>query len=129
MRVQLRGETMTVSDGVLQAMLEKEVSPLAREAAAGLVESWIDESVQFPEVVQNWRVAGIEQAFYVKLAPKSYAIGVMDALFDDGGIVQAEWKTRRAPKITTSGKDAGRPYKGDDEDGWLDEISNGAQLA
>lgn len=113
-------------DAIQEVLLGAKASPLATEEAARLVEGWLDASPLFPETLLEWRLVGVEVPFYVQLEEKSFVIGVTDAIFQDAdGPIFCEWKSRRAPKIRKDGK----PYEGDDEDGWLEDISNGPQLA
>src|SRR5882672_5186618 len=108
---------------VIQALVDADISPEARLAAGGLVEMWLERLETFPEI--NWKVVLVETPFYIQLEEKTFIVGQMDAVFqDEKGYVQAEWKTRRAPKL----KKDGTNYAGDDEDGWLLDISNGPQL-
>lgn len=105
------------------AILAVPASPLAREEGARLAQYWLEHLEEFPE--SKWKVVAVEVPWYVQIKPKTYIVGQIDGVFDDGtGLVFAEWKSRRAPKIK---KDGGN-YAGDDEDGWLGEISNGPQL-
>lgn len=107
-----------------EAILSVGASPLANEEGERLAIHWINNSSAFPEM--NWAVLGAEVPFYIHLGGKFYIIGVMDAIFrDDVGTILGEWKTRRSPKY----KKDGSAYEGDNEDGWLDDISNGPQLA
>src|SRR5882672_9030760 len=108
---------------VIQALVDADISPEARLAAGGLVEMWLERLETFPEI--NWKVVLVETPFYIQLEEKTFIVGQMDAVFqDEKGYVQAEWKTRRAPKL----KKDGTNYAGDDEGGWLSDISNGPQL-
>lgn len=111
---------------LLEAILATEASGLAKEESARLLEGFLEHESTLPERVEGWKVVGAEIPFYVPLEEKSYVIGVADAIFDTPlGIVIGEWKSRRAPKL----KKDGAAYAGDDEDGWLEDISGGAQLA
>lgn len=109
---------------VLAALMEAEIGPAAREEASRLVEHVIERMPGLPE--SKWSVVSVETQFFIQLAPKWFCIGVGDAHFrDEHGLIHAEWKTKGAPKLTK----AGEPYKGQDEDSWLDDISNDVQVA
>ena len=105
-----------------------EIGPAAREEASRLAEGWLEHLDAFPE--RGWLVERVETPFYIQLEQKFYIVGQMDAVFNTGDetsgddFILAEWKSRRAPKL----KKDGTAYAGDDEDGWLADISNGPQL-
>jgi len=106
-----------------EAILAAEVGPGAREEGARLVEAWLEKLPEFPE--SQWKVQFVEAPFYIQLQPRTFILGQMDACFHDGErTVLGEWKSRRAPKL----KKDGTSYLGDDEQGWLEEITNGPQL-
>lgn len=108
---------------VFDALMATEIGPAAREEASRLVEGWLERLDTFPEV--NWKCLFVETPFFIQLDPKFYVVGQCDAGFvDEIGVLTAEWKSRRAPKL----KKDGTAYAGDDEDGWLQDISNGPQL-
>lgn len=110
-------------DKVFKALEECEIGPEARWKASSLVEAWLEYLPTFPE--NDWRCLFVETPFYIQLDPKFYVVGQCDAGFQDEiGVLTAEWKSRRAPKL----KKDGTAYAGDDEDGWLADISNGPQL-
>jgi hypothetical protein len=110
-------------DKVISALTECDISPSAKLESGRLIEVWLDKLETFPEV--KWKVVLVESPFYIQLEEKTYIVGQMDAIFqDDIGYIQAEWKTRRSPKLKRDGTN----YAGDDEDGWLSDISNGPQL-
>jgi hypothetical protein len=108
---------------VTTAIVESDIGPAAKEESARLVEGWLEGLDTFPET--QWKNLFVETPFYIQLDPKFYVVGQMDAGFHDGeGVILAEWKSRRAPKL----KKDGTAWAGDDEDGWLADISNGPQL-
>jgi len=108
---------------IAEAIINSQVGPAAREEGSRLVESWLESFDNFPE--KNWRVRFVEAPFFIRLQPKTWILGQMDACFHDGEhVVLGEWKSRRAPKL----KKDGTSYLGDDEQGWLEEITNGPQL-
>jgi len=109
---------------VFNSLMSAEIGGPAREEGARLVEYVLEELPNLPE--SQWEVVAIETQFYIRLAPKWYCIGIGDCHFrDEHGLIHAEWKTKSAPKLTK----AGEPYKGQDEDSWLDDISNDEQVA
>src|SRR5690349_21267075 len=104
---------------VIEAIVGCEIGGPAKEEAARLAEKWLEKLETFPEM--GWRVVFAEAPFYIQLEEKTYIVGQMDAGFQDSeGMVFGEWKSRRAPKL----KKDGTAYAGDDEDGWLADISN-----
>lgn len=110
---------------VTQAILSCDVMPTARELAAPLVEAYLDRLHTFPEI--SYQITAVERPWNVWIDKHTLLVGVNDVEMEDseGRTLLCEWKTRRAPKL----KRDGTPYAGDDEDGWLEEISNGPQLA
>jgi hypothetical protein len=112
-----------LQERMLRAIQETGVTGLAAEEGARLLDHWTSQYETFPE--RNWRVVATESPFYIQLDEKTYIGGMMDATFEDeAGLLSGEWKTRREPKK----KKDGTNYAGDDEDGWLGEISGGPQL-
>lgn len=108
---------------VADALVACDIGGPAREEGARLVEGWINRMEEYPE--NKWKVIFVEAPFYIQLEEKVIIVGQMDAGFHTGEMaVLGEWKSRRAPKL----KKDGNPWAGDDEAGWLVEISNGPQL-
>jgi hypothetical protein len=108
---------------VIKAIVDAEIGPTVKEESGRLVEGWLASIDKFPEF--KWKTVAVETPFYIQLEPNTYIVGQMDGVFkDEAGTIFAEWKSRRAPKL----KRDGTAYAGDDEDGWLAEISNGPQL-
>ena len=108
---------------VTDAIVGLDIGGPAKEEAARLIEGWLEHLDTFPET--KWKCLFVETPFYIQLEPKTYVVGQMDAGFqDEQGVVLGEWKSRRAPKL----KKDGTAWAGDDEDGWLADISNGPQL-
>lgn len=106
-----------------EAILAADVGGPAKEEGARLVEAWLEKLPELPEA--GWKVQFVEAPFFIQLQPKTYIVGQLDACFHDGEhTVLGEWKSRRAPKL----KKDGTNYAGDDEVGWLEEITNGLQL-
>jgi len=113
-------DTQLVSDAIVAC----ETGGPAKEESARLIEFMLEKLPELPE--WEWKVVATETPFYIKLAPKFYCIGIGDCHFMDAiGMIHAEWKTKGAPKLTREGK----PYKGQDEESWLDDISNDVQVA
>lgn len=110
---------------VTQAILDCDVMPTAKELASPLVEAYLDRLHMFPEI--GYKITAVERPWHVWIDKHTLLVGVNDVemLDEDGRVLLCEWKTRRAPKL----KRDGTAYAGDDEDGWLEEISNGPQLA
>jgi hypothetical protein len=120
---QVVNETAIDRDKVSAALIACEIGGPAKEEASRLVDGWLEALPTFPEVA--WKKVFVECPFYIQLDERFYVVGQMDGVFDDGsGIVLAEWKSRRAPKL----KKDGTNYLGEDEEGWLTDISNGPQL-
>jgi len=115
-------------DKLTQAILDADVSGMAKEEGSRLVEAWLEKLPTFPEA--EWLVKFVEAPFFIQLQPKTYIVGQLDACFNAGSevdgdqFVLGEWKSRRAPKL----KKDGTNYQGDDREGWLEEITNGPQL-
>lgn len=117
------GESVISQEQVIEAILATTGGSLAKEEGGRLAQHWIDHLDEFPE--RAWKVLAVETPFYIQIEPKTYIVGQMDGVFEaPDGLVFAEWKSRREPKK----KKDGTNYAGDDEDGWLAEISSGPQL-
>lgn len=110
-------------DRILTAIMESTDNGMAREAAAPLVEGWIE---RFYEADSEVKTVAVELGLQVWLDKNTVVVGVMDRIAQDSiGYFGSEWKTHKEPRMTK----AGVPYKGEGEEDWLKEISNGSQLA
>lgn len=101
------------NEKITEAIVNLEVSALAREAGANLVDSWIAHNTDD----QKLKIVGVECGWALQLAPETWAIGVMDLVAeDDNGIFGFEFKTTKEPS------------KWWNEEKWLSSITNGPQL-
>lgn len=115
---------MTIDfNSIINEVLQFECSPTAREAAAPLIESWIERySAEDAEV----QTVAVECGFTLWLDENTLVIGVQDRLAADlAGPIGCEWKTAKEPKRNRDGSDSAWW----NEEKWLSEIVNGPQLA
>jgi len=109
---------------VLDAIVACDVSPVAREAGAKLVEAWIKDMPKRPD--SAWPSLLVEAPFAIYLDEHTIIVGQCDRIARDSvGPVSSEWKSKKAPQIRKDGQ----AYKGQTEFDWLEEISQGPQLA
>lgn len=109
---------------VSNAIIEADVSPLAREDGSRLVQAFIDGLGNYSDT--TWETLAVERAWYMRLQPKTLIVGMMDRIArdPDGRVWGCEWKSKKEPRM----KKDGQPYKGDTEADWLHEISSGQQV-
>lgn len=101
-------------DAIVQSVLELEVSPVAKEAGAGLADHWVRECCAADS---QEKIRGVELGFVFALDEKTYAVGVQDRIWEDAdGVVGDEYKTTAA---------ASRYWN---ESKWLASIKNGSQV-
>ena len=99
----------------------EDAPPLEREQAANLVASWIQK---FGPLDAQLKIEAVELGFIVYVDSLTAVIGVQDAIMSDArGYFGNEWKTAKEPK-----KYNGRDSWWWNEDVWLTDISNGAQI-
>ena len=97
---------------ITQAILGLNVSPIAAETGANLVDHWINQD--HPEIHED--ILGVEMGFILWLDDKTVAIGVQDLVTKRSAQVMGnEWKTTTASRWWT-------------EDRWLKDLVNGPQL-
>ncbi len=126
-------------DKLIQAALETECSPLAIEEGTGLAEAWLERGIG-----QDWDIAAVECGFVWWADEKTVIVGVQDLLTNEpcnleqeglayshaeplpnsataspavNCIVGNEWKTTKESS------------KWWNEDKWLEDISEGSQIA
>lgn len=111
------------TDRILDAVLSVEAAPaLEREQGANLVDAWMDKFG--PTDVQT-KVQAVELGFIVYVDSLTAVIGVQDCIMEDEqGVFGNEWKTAKEPKKGYNGRDSWWW----NEDVWLTDISNGAQV-
>jgi len=109
-------------DAIISEIVASGVSPVAAEAGANLVDSWISEKGSQD---MTRRVIAVELGFMLWLDDLTVAIGVQDAVFHEAlGHLGGEWKSAKEPK-----KDArGRETSWWNEDVWRRELSSGPQV-
>lgn len=104
---------------ILEAILAARISPLAKEEASGLVESWVDRWAN--EDSTNWQVEAEEMPFFMWLTEEILIVGVSDMRGRDAdGNFHGEWKSTRAPKTND---------KYHNEETFAEDLNNGPQIA
>ena len=107
----------------MEALLKAPVSPAAREAAAPLIEGWVE---RFQTEDETHKTVAVELGFHYWLDENTLVIGVQDRIAQDSsGYLGCEWKTAKEPKRNKDGSDSAWW----NEDVWLKEISSGPQIA
>jgi len=108
---------------IVQSIASLDISPVARETGAGLVDAWI--STHGAKDSQN-RILAVETGFVLWLDELTVAIGVQDLIDQDSiGIRGNEWKSAKEPR-----RDAkGRETSWWNETVWIREISTGSQIS
>lgn len=104
---------------ILEAILAARISPLAKEEASGLVESWVDRWAN--EDSANWQVEAEEMPFFMWLTEEILIVGVSDMRGRDvDGNFHGEWKSTRAPKTND---------RYHNEETFAEDLNNGPQIA
>lgn len=103
------------TDLITQAILNLNLSPLAMESGAALVDEWVNKWYG-PDSQE--KILAVECGFVLQLETFTYAIGVQDMISEDSvGVLGNEWKSTK------------EPGKWWNEEKWLESISTGPQLA
>lgn len=111
------------TENIQNAILEVEAGPLAKQAAADLVDAYVARYSESD--INKFKVIDVERAWFLWLEPLTLLVGQKDArLEDSAGPLLLELKTHREARRTK----AGEYYKGEGPQSWLADISTGIQL-
>lgn len=108
------------SDEIFSAIINANVSAVAREEGASLAQAWID---QCSAIDAEDETIATECSFYLEIAKNTYVVGTLDRIArDEDGIFGCEWKStaKRSP--------ARGSFGGWNESRWFDSIAESHQV-
>ena len=110
---------MTISEGIIEAIVAQPAPGLVKEQAGELIQGWI---TKFEHVDRDLNIVAVEQPWYEWLNDNTLAVGVRDLVLENG---VGEWKTHRAPRIRKDGQF----YEGEGPEAWAAKMHDSIQLS